>query len=217
MTTVTPLRRPFTGAFPTRKGRANSGVISAITRAPDLWDDTGALAAGNAPILFVNSDTDTHFTLDSTARCIRAAKYGAATVIPGLTHGHAQGAEVREVVRLCRRNLFEKDAARPRSDLPRKRRDRDRRARKRKGFRGCTALYSFGNRRFVDRVGGRKSHAKRRIRIRFRRKIQTALLYPSSRQPRFICGERSRLKKQDRGAAHLPPRFSYYYNKTLIT
>ena len=77
-------------------GPANASFTDCTKPIGEQWV-YHALAAGNAPILFVNSDTDTHFTLDSMARCIRAAKYGAATVIPGLTHGHAQGAEVREV------------------------------------------------------------------------------------------------------------------------
>lgn len=88
---------PVYGCLSNAEGAGEFGSYIRNNEGADLWDDTGALAAGNAPILFVNSDTDTHFTLDSMARCIRAAKYGAATVIPGLTHGHAQGAEVREV------------------------------------------------------------------------------------------------------------------------
>lgn len=68
---------PVYGCLSNAEGAGEFGSYIRNNEGADLWDDTGALAAGNAPILFVNSDTDTHFTLDSMARCIRAAKYGA--------------------------------------------------------------------------------------------------------------------------------------------
>lgn len=209
---------PVYGCLSNAEGAGEFGSYIRNNEGADLWDDTGALAAGNAPILFVNSDTDTHFTLDSMARCIRAAKYGAATVIPGLTHGHAQGCRGQGSVRLCRRNLFENDSARPRSDLPRKRRDRDRRARKRKGFRGCTALYSFGNRRFVDRVGGRKSHAKRQDTVSFpAEKYKQALLISFFATAAVYMRRAFSFEKTgSRGGTFAAP-LSYYYSKTLIT
>lgn len=63
----------------------------------EIWDGLGPLEASRTPILFVNSDADTSFAVDSISRCVQASKYGAVSFIPGLNHGHWEGAEVKEV------------------------------------------------------------------------------------------------------------------------
>lgn len=88
---------PVYGCLSNEESAGEFGTYINNNAGADLWDGTGSLTASSAPILFVNSDTDRHFTVDSASRCVKASKYAALTLIPGLTHGHAQGAEVKEV------------------------------------------------------------------------------------------------------------------------
>lgn len=88
---------PVYGCLSNARGAGEFGTYINNNPGAEIWDGTGALAASRTPVLFVNSDTDNHFTVDSVTRCARASRYAAITLIPGLEHGHSQGAEVKEV------------------------------------------------------------------------------------------------------------------------
>lgn len=88
---------PVYGCLSNAAGDAEFGSYINSHAGAEIWDDTGALEASETPILFVNSDSDNHFSPDAITRCAKAAKYSAISFIPGLTHGHSQGAEVQEV------------------------------------------------------------------------------------------------------------------------
>lgn len=97
---------PVYGCLSNAEGDAEFGSYINGNEGAQIWDGTGTLEASRTPILFVNSDTDNHFSPDSITRCVNASRYAAVSFIPGLTHGHAQGAEVKEVFafadQLCR-------------------------------------------------------------------------------------------------------------------
>ena len=88
---------PVYGCLSNAVGAGEFGSYINGNPGAELWDGTGSLAAARTPVLFVNSDTDNHFTADSVTRSTLACQNAAITLIPGLEHGHAQGAEVREV------------------------------------------------------------------------------------------------------------------------
>ncbi len=85
------------GCLSNAEGAGEFGSYIRSNRGAERWDNTGALVASTTPFLFVNSDTDTHFSVDSVTRSANACRYASVSLIPGLLHGHSQGAEVQEV------------------------------------------------------------------------------------------------------------------------
>lgn len=88
---------PVYGCLSNAPSAAEFGSYINRNSGAEVWDGLGPLQENRTPMLFVNSDTDGHFAPDSTSRCAAACKFGAMTLVPGLTHGHSQGAEVSEV------------------------------------------------------------------------------------------------------------------------
>lgn len=88
---------PVYGCLSNAAGNAEFGSYINNHPGAEIWDGTEPLEASRTPILFVNGDSDNHFSPDAIMRCAKAAKYSAISLIPGLTHGHSQGAEVQEV------------------------------------------------------------------------------------------------------------------------
>lgn len=99
---------PVYGCLSNAEGSGEFGEYIRRNRGAELWDDVGPLRACRAPVLFVNSDTDAHFTVDSLARSFSACQTGAISLIPRLTHGHSQGAEVGEVFSLAEEVCFQR-------------------------------------------------------------------------------------------------------------
>ena len=87
---------PVYGCLSNASSSAEFGIYINRNPGAELWDGLGPLQENRTPMLFVNSDTDGHFAPDAVSRCAAACKFGAMTLIPGLTHGHSQGAEVSE-------------------------------------------------------------------------------------------------------------------------
>ena len=66
-------------------------------RSAMLWDNVEMLHNCRTPILFVNWYKDPYFTYDATTKCANTAKNGRIILIPGLQHGHPQGANINEI------------------------------------------------------------------------------------------------------------------------
>ena len=71
-----------------------NGNGSAVT----LWDDETILQDNRTPFLFVSGLPDIAFGPDAVTRTAKQCKYAQTIFIPGLTHGHFQGAYIEEIV-----------------------------------------------------------------------------------------------------------------------
>lgn len=78
-----------------------SGIFGTLyniyPRCSVLWDNVDMLKNCRTPILFVNWNGDPYFSIDATEKCANIAINGRMILIPGLNHGHFQGANVSEI------------------------------------------------------------------------------------------------------------------------
>ena len=78
-----------------------SGIFGTLydtyPRCSFLWDNVEMLRNCRTPILFINWEGDPYFAVDATERCANTAMNAGMILIPGLQHGHLQGADIQEI------------------------------------------------------------------------------------------------------------------------
>ncbi|MGJ8672617.1 alpha/beta hydrolase family protein [Rubritalea sp.] len=66
--------------------------------AQKFWDPARHFAKGKVPTLWVNGDTDGHFSVNSTSHCYQTtADHAFLSIHPGLPHGHGAGWDPKRV------------------------------------------------------------------------------------------------------------------------
>jgi dienelactone hydrolase len=66
--------------------------------AEKFWDPSHYFVEGSVPTLWVNSDSDGHFSLNSTSHCFKSTSdHAVLSIHPGLPHGHSAGWNVRRL------------------------------------------------------------------------------------------------------------------------
>jgi dienelactone hydrolase len=71
---------------------------SVQTDAQKFWDPARYFAGGSVPTLWVNSDSDGHFSINSTSHCFETtADHAFLNIHPGLAHGHGPGWDSKRV------------------------------------------------------------------------------------------------------------------------
>ncbi len=87
---------PVYGCLANTEGTGEIGKYMERANA-QMWDGTGPLEATRAAVLFVNGNTDMHFSLASTMLSASACEKSALCIKNDFAHGHREGADVDEV------------------------------------------------------------------------------------------------------------------------
>lgn len=91
---------PVYGCIANEKGACEFGQYIKQSNAQG-WDGTGTLKATRSVMLFTNSNHDMFFSLKSSSLSAAACKQSALCIKPDYSHGHYQGAKVKEVFDLA--------------------------------------------------------------------------------------------------------------------
>ncbi len=87
---------PVYGCLANTEGTGEIGKYMERANAK-MWDGTGPLEATRAAVLFVNGNTDMHFSLASTMLSASVCEKSALCIKNNFLHGHREGADVDEV------------------------------------------------------------------------------------------------------------------------
>lgn len=88
---------PVYGCIANMRGTGELGNYMRRNEGSEIWDGLGPLETTRAVVLMVNGNLDTHFSLESTTLCAKAAKQSALCIKNKFAHGHSEGADVNEV------------------------------------------------------------------------------------------------------------------------
>ena len=88
---------PVYGCLANSGSDAEFGSYIDNNKGAEIWDGVGALEASRSVFLFVNSNTDRFFPLDSVKKSAEACKQSALCIKNNYPHGHSQGADIKEV------------------------------------------------------------------------------------------------------------------------
>jgi hypothetical protein len=83
-------------------------LYNTYPRCSFLWDNVEMLRNCRTPMLFVNWDGDPFFEVDATEKCASTAMNARMILIPGLNHGHCQGANIQEIFTFADSVMFMK-------------------------------------------------------------------------------------------------------------
>ena len=71
---------------------------SVQTDAQKFWDPARYFSGGSVPTLWVNSDSDAHFSVNTTSHCFETTSdHALLSIHPGLPHGHGPGWDINRV------------------------------------------------------------------------------------------------------------------------